>query len=69
MCTGKIHLEPHYLYREVGPGLNLLSDKILSVLLIHLSQVLRLRVCLLNKPNIYFYICMEFVLSYEAVTL
>lgn len=29
MCTGKIHLEPHYLYREVGPGLNLLSVKIL----------------------------------------
>lgn len=57
MCTGKIHLEPCYLYREVGPGLNLFSVNILSVFTC-LSQVLRLRVSLLKKPKhllLYFY--------------
>lgn len=54
MCTGKILLEPHDLYREVGPGLNLLSLKILLYMPFSCSQAKRLSFRK-KKKLLYFY--------------
>lgn len=56
MYTGKIHLEPHCLHREVGHSLNLFSVKILSLLHMRFSGW----ESLFFKKNIIFYIFMGF---------